>query len=106
MRTLFVRVTRLHIDAGWKADCCHCPVALAVTDAYWRRGQLMHVKADYESLNIEGMGAARTFGHNFHFNLPPRVVEWMRRFDSFGMLGGKRSSIKPISFTLIDPQLP
>jgi hypothetical protein len=107
MRTLSVRVTRQHIDAGWKEDCCRCPVALAIAAAYWQRGKLMYVYADYEYLKIEGMGPNRKWSDfMFKFRLPARVVDWMRRFDGCGRRGGRRSSIKPISFTLIDPRLP
>lgn len=107
MRAITIRVTRTHINEGWKSECAHCPVALAVSEAFGipAPAQAMksvpaermgYVTADYGVLQICGR----------EFALPERVAEWMIRFDRCGSRGGTRRSIRPLTFTLIHPLLP
>ncbi len=74
-----VKVTRNHIRAGTPGECCACPVALALDDAF----PDFHFDVYMQTAKVYPQGEHWT--HNSptaSLNLPLAVSRFIRRFDS------------------------
>lgn len=79
-KTITIRVTAKDIKNGNKADCCLCPVALAM------RRVIPYCQVHSKVFNVP---------LNFHdYPLPKKVQAWIERFDR----GWGR--VKPFSFKI------
>jgi len=83
-----VTVTEAHIDAGMSGSCSHCPVALALADAF-PEGEVFVNGATFD-IQLWAGGQIRV-------NLPGVVEEFIVRFDEDGFG-------EPFTFTVDYPE--
>ena len=85
-----VSVTEAHIDAGVSGSCSHCPIALALIDAF--------PETDV-SVNGATVDILPWAGAEIRLNLPAGVEDFIVRFDEDGFG-------EPFSFTVDYPEVP
>lgn len=82
-----IRVTKQMIRDGYKSDCRHCPVALAILAIL----PGAEVYADYSAIDVDSC---------VRFSVPENVERFMVRFD----YTSNRESMSGICFTLTELQ--
>jgi len=84
-----IAVTEAHIIEGVRSSCSHCPVALAIADAF---PEATYVWVGGASADIE------LDGREVSFDLPGEAEEFIGRFDEDGFG-------EPFTFTVDYPEV-
>lgn len=83
---MIVSVDQVEINSGYRHNCYHCPVAMAIQKNY---SYPNYIRVDSGRFTV----FSKTSMKEYTYDLPSHVVRWIQKFDS-------GQEVKPFEFEL------